>query len=124
MRPARLLEAADLTPALFNHAPCKECDNFLPWLPVIDGHILPASPVETIRQGTHYKVPTIISTMRNETLAFVPTMIEKLGDNEKTYEALMSLVYKSRAGMIKKHYSLVINAMKMTNLLDPFLFIT
>jgi hypothetical protein len=40
--------------------------------------------------------------MRNETLAFLPTLIEKVGDNALAYELLMDALYKDRASAVKE----------------------
>ncbi len=107
---------------------CPDCDNFLPWVPIVDGISVPRSPAATIRLGEHHRVPTIVSTvatltvasylrivvtrvplctltcvqMRNETLAFLPTLIEKVGDNALAYELLMDALYKDRASAVKE----------------------
>lgn len=101
-----LLKLADIAPEyLFNlQNSCPECDNWLPWMPVVDGKTLPMSPVDAIRRGVHNKVPTIVSTTRNETLAFVPTALMKIADNPVAYEEAMSILFKDRAAQIKSHY--------------------
>eukprot|EP00931_Biecheleriopsis_adriatica_P045980 TRINITY_DN26370_c0_g1_i2.p1 TRINITY_DN26370_c0_g1~~TRINITY_DN26370_c0_g1_i2.p1 ORF type:complete len:558 (-),score=62.59 TRINITY_DN26370_c0_g1_i2:104-1756(-) len=106
-RPARALKAADVVPEYLNlEGTCLGCVNFLPWLPLVDGTILPQSPLDTIRSGKHSKVPVIVSTVRNETLAFVPTALLKLADDSRaTYRLAMQLAFKSRAAEIERHYA-------------------
>lgn len=40
--------------------------------PVIDGHVLPAAPLDLIKAGTHNKVPFIVGANANETAPTVP----------------------------------------------------
>jgi carboxylesterase type B len=114
-RPAHVLSLADIVPEYLFHVtgPCPECDNFLPWLPVVDGVSLPRSPPAAIRLGEHHRVPTIVSTMRNETLAFLPTLLEKVGDNELAFELLMNALYKDRAPAVKEHYARAVDTAGM-----------
>jgi len=78
--------------------------NFLPWVPVVDGVSLTANPTDAFKAGTHNKVPAIISTTRNETLAFIPTEIMKLANNPVAYYAAINGAYMSRAKPILTHY--------------------
>lgn len=100
------LQRADIVPEYLFHLrrPCKECDNLLPWLPVVDPATLPATPLETIVRGEHYKVPTVVSSTRNETLAFVPTLLLKLANNQPAFDVVMSELFKDRANQMKRHY--------------------
>jgi carboxylesterase type B len=105
-RPAEELKLADIAPEYIFHlfSPCKDCDNILPWLPVVDGDVLPSSPVEAFRLGTHTKVPTVISTTRNETLAFVPTILREAADSRVGYELAMKVLFRGRSEQVKQHY--------------------
>jgi carboxylesterase type B len=101
------LKLADIGPEYIFHLkkPCDECDNILPWLPVVDGHTLPMSPVKAFQRGNFNQVPTIISTTRNETLAFVPTILREVGDTDLGYELVMKTLFQDRASEMKRHYS-------------------
>lgn len=54
---------------------CPNCVNWLPWLPTVGDTLLPASPIDAFAQGMQMKVPTVISTVRNETDAWIPGII-------------------------------------------------
>lgn len=101
------LKAADIAPEYLFHlfGPCDGCDNILPWLPVVDGKILPQSPVAAFRAGSHNKVPTFISTTRNETLAFTPTILREVADSELAYDLFMRVIFEERAADVRHHYA-------------------
>jgi len=103
---ARELQRADIVPEYLFHfrRPCDECDNLLPWLPVVDPSTLPATPLEAISRGEHYKVPTIVSSTRNETLAFVSTLLLKLANNQPAFDLVMFALFKDRAEQMIRHY--------------------
>jgi len=106
-KPWRLLKLADIAPEYLVHwrRPCPDCDNFLPWLPVVDGRVLPVSPLRAFRAGEHARVPTILSSTRNETLAFTPRLLMRLADNRLAYELLTSVLFKDRAAEVRQHYA-------------------
>lgn len=106
-RSAIELKLADIVPEYIFHLmnPCYECDNILAWLPVVDGKILPMSPVEAFRLGLHNKVPTLISTVRNETLAFVPTLLRTVANNSLGYRLTMKVLFRDRALAVERHYA-------------------
>merc|ERR1712050_34814 len=104
-RPWELLMAADIAPEYIFDLNGKTSLNFLPWVPVVDGQVLTTDPLDAFKAGTHNKVPTIVSTTRNETLAFVPSVIMHLANNPVAYHVAMNSEYKSRAEQIKTHYA-------------------
>lgn len=106
-RPASLLsKAADATGYLFHlSSPCRGCDNFLPWLPVVDGDILPARPLDLIRGGFHAKVPVVLSTTRNESLMFIPGILREVEDRQKAYNLTVDVLFKGHAAEIERHYA-------------------
>lgn len=106
-KPAWELKMADIVPEYLFHlfSPCEGCDNLLAWLPVIDGDVLPMSPVEAFHLGLHSKVPTIVSTTQNETLAFVPTILREVADNNLGYKLAMQVLFRDRASDVKHHYA-------------------
>jgi len=104
-RPWEMLMLADIAPEYIFDLEGKASLNFLPWLPVVDGKTLPATPVDAFKAGTHNKVPTILSTTRNETLAFIPTVVMHLANNQVAYYAAMAGVYMTRAPQIRNHYA-------------------
>lgn len=105
-RPAKELRDVDVVPEYLRHLtrPCPECANLLAWLPIIDPETLPMNPVAAIESGRHHKVPTIISTVTNETLGFLPTIFMKLSNNELTYHELLRLFFDDRALEAAEHY--------------------
>ena len=106
-RPAKELRDVDVLPEYLRHLtrPCPECANLLAWLPIIDPETLPLNPLAAIQQGRHHKVPTLISTVTNETLAFLPSVFMKLGNNELAYHELLRLFFDDRALEAAEHYS-------------------
>jgi len=116
-RPALALKLADVAPEYIFHvlSPCDECDNILAWLPIIDGKTLPMTPLEAFRLGSYNKVPTIISTVRNETLAFVPTLLRRLADNSLGYKLAMKVLFRDRAPEVEQHYSTSPDTTKITD---------
>jgi len=103
--PWKLLMAADIAPDYLFHLNGNSSLNFLPWVPIVDGETLKMTPMHAFKTGTHNKVPTIVSTTRNETLAFVPSIIMYLADFPLAYNALLDAEYKTKAKLIKKHYA-------------------
>lgn len=106
-RPAKALRDVDVVPEYLRHltAPCPECANVLAWLPVIDPQTLPLNPLVAIEKQQHNKVPTIISTVTNETLAFVPSIFMKVGNNRLAYDKVLGLLFDSRAEQVEEFYS-------------------
>lgn len=106
-RPAKALRDVDVVPEYLRHftAPCPECANVLAWLPIIDPQTLPLNPVVAIERKLHNIVPTIISTVTNETLAFVPSIFMKLGNNRLAYDKVLDLLFDDRAGKVAEFYS-------------------
>jgi len=106
-RPASLLnKAADSSGYLFHlTSPCKGCDNFIPWLPVVDGEILPAHPLDLIRGGLHAKVPVVLSTTRNESLMFIPGILHQVEDIERAYKLSMDVIFRGHADEVERHYA-------------------
>ncbi|CAK9118105.1 unnamed protein product [Durusdinium trenchii] len=106
-RPAKALRDVDVVPEYLRHftAPCPECANVLAWLPIIDSETLPMNPLVAIERGLHNRVPTIISTVTNETLAFVPTLLMRMGNNRLSYEKVLAVLFDDRALKIQDHYA-------------------
>ena len=106
-RPAKALRDVDVVPEYLRHftTPCPECANVLAWLPIVDPQTLPLNPVVAIERNLHNKVPTIISTVTNETLAFVPSAFMKLGNNQFAYDHLLGLLFDDRAKKVEAFYS-------------------
>merc|ERR1719291_1425903 len=71
-RPWEALMLADIVPEYLFDLKGNGSLNFLPWVPVVDGVSLTQNPTDAFKSGTYNKVPAIISTTRNETLAFIP----------------------------------------------------
>lgn len=44
---------------------------FLPWTPLVDGHILPQNPFDAFQSGNFNEIPLIIGTVKNDALLFV-----------------------------------------------------
>ena len=105
-RPAKALRDVDVIPEYLRHftAPCPECANVLAWLPIIDSETLPMNPLVAIERGVHNKVPTILSTVTNETLAFVPTLLMKMANNPLSYQEILALLFEDRARQVREHY--------------------
>jgi len=104
-KPVSVLQAADPEYMFRLEGPCDNCDNILPWLPVIDGRTLPQAPIDAFRSGSHNKVPTIISSTSNETLAFPPTILRHAVDNELGFLLMLRTLFHDSATDIRQHYA-------------------
>jgi len=104
-RPWEALMLADIVPEYLFDLKGNGSLNFLPWVPVVDGVSLTENPTDAFKAGVHNKVPTIISTTRNETMAFIPTEILRLLNNPVAYYEAMNGAYMSRARQIRDHYA-------------------
>ncbi|CAJ1439111.1 unnamed protein product [Effrenium voratum] len=105
-RPASALRNVDIVPEYARHltSPCPECANLLVWMPIIDAATLPLNPVVAMERGVHNKVPTILSSVTNETLAFVPSALMRLASNKMAFRKLLQLLFDDRADKVQEHY--------------------
>merc|ERR1711865_414153 len=105
-KPASVLDAAAIATGYVFHlrSDCDECDNFLPWLPVVDGETLPRAPVDMLSDGSHAQVPVVVSSVRNESLAFVPNILQGVTNLGPGYNKLMDFIFKDNAQDIIAHY--------------------
>eukprot|EP00928_Gymnodinium_smaydae_P042373 TRINITY_DN28543_c0_g1_i1.p1 TRINITY_DN28543_c0_g1~~TRINITY_DN28543_c0_g1_i1.p1 ORF type:complete len:558 (-),score=93.12 TRINITY_DN28543_c0_g1_i1:131-1744(-) len=106
-RPALALDAAAVTSGfLFHlHTDCEDCDNLLPWLPVVDGVVIPRSPLDMLRDGEHAKVPVVVSTVRNESWSFLPSILHNITDKEKGYDLAMKALFRDHWQIVRDHYA-------------------
>ena len=105
-RPAKALRDVDVVPEYLKHfTTCPECANALAWLPIIDPETLPLNPLVAIERNVHNKVPTIISAVTNETLAFVPTLLFEAGNNRLAYDEVLRVFFDDRAKLVQDHYT-------------------
>eukprot|EP00927_Polykrikos_kofoidii_P065195 TRINITY_DN60983_c0_g1_i1.p1 TRINITY_DN60983_c0_g1~~TRINITY_DN60983_c0_g1_i1.p1 ORF type:complete len:636 (-),score=78.19 TRINITY_DN60983_c0_g1_i1:121-1974(-) len=97
-------------------AGCPGCAGILPWVPVVDGQILPASPLEIIRSGRYNSVPTVLSSVRNESLLFM-TGIEQvfLKYVGRAYVAATDILFGDRADHVRKFYASAPDTASMGN---------
>ncbi|CAE7357152.1 cryS [Symbiodinium sp. KB8] len=106
-RPAFALRDTDIAPEYLRHltAPWTESANMLAWMPILDAETLPLNPLDAMQQGKYNKVPTILSSVTNETLAFVPTELMRLGNNWPSYHETLRIVFRERADKVAAHYA-------------------
>eukprot|EP00927_Polykrikos_kofoidii_P039844 TRINITY_DN3414_c0_g1_i2.p1 TRINITY_DN3414_c0_g1~~TRINITY_DN3414_c0_g1_i2.p1 ORF type:complete len:549 (+),score=68.54 TRINITY_DN3414_c0_g1_i2:56-1702(+) len=98
--------AAVFSGYLFNlQSACDECDNILPWLPVVDGDIIPRDPLDMLRDGSHAKVPVVVSTVRNESWAFLPGILHGITDMKHGYNLAMHVLFRDNWLDIENHYA-------------------
>jgi len=65
--------------------------DFLPWMPVIDGTLLPGDPLVQMQSGQIHQVPVAMGTVRNETAGFVDFLQPFMGALE--YEFFMAWIF-------------------------------
>lgn len=106
-RKASVLDAAAVASGYLFHlqSACDECDNLLPWTPVVDGVVIPHPPLDMIREGKHARVPVVVSTVRNESLAFVPGILRGIADIKLGYDLAMGVLFRDNAATVKAHYA-------------------
>ncbi|CAE7563190.1 D2, partial [Symbiodinium sp. CCMP2456] len=106
-RPAFALRDTDIAPEYLRHltAPWTESANMLAWMPILDAETLPLNPLDAMQRGKYNKVPTILSSVTNETLAFVPTELMRLGNNWPSYHETLRIVFRERADKVAAHYA-------------------
>jgi acetylcholinesterase/cholinesterase len=78
----------------------------LPWVPTIDGNIVPGNPVATFAKGDILKVPVIMGTVKNETLDFGWELQIGLRFNFTSveYYGLLGVLFGWNAGKIFDKY--------------------
>jgi carboxylesterase type B len=108
-RPWKLIKAADIAPEYIFDLFGNSSLNFLPWMPIVDDETLPLAPLDAFKKGVHNKLPTIISSTRNETIGFIPTLAMKAFKkgplSSMAYSEALSAQYMTRASQIKKSYA-------------------
>lgn len=87
------------------HSSCDNCDNILPWLPVVDGTVIPRPPLEMIESGDHVDVPVVFSSVRNESWAFIPGILQGITNWEHGYNLAMQVMFRDSAEAVKSHYA-------------------
>lgn len=105
-RPTAMLVAASFAQTVFQFGDsCPGCENILPWLPVVDNDVLTQTPMSSIQSGTYDPVPTVLSTVRNETKAFLSDKVRWALNNQLSYSALMSVLFGNNAEDFEDFYA-------------------
>merc|ERR1719277_1758223 len=58
-----------------------------------------------IQKGLHARVPVVLSTVRNESLAFIPGILSEVVDVREAYRLTMDVLFKERAADVERHYA-------------------
>jgi len=78
---------------------------YLPWVPLIDGEIIPGQPLNLILEGKFNRVPTIIGTTKNETTAWTfGDIIKRIPVDELDYELFIKFEFQDNAPTILAMY--------------------
>jgi len=99
--PMEKIRKAMMLPEYVRHifTPCKDCVNWLPWLPTVGGNLIPTAPIDAFEKGLQMKIPTVISSVRNETDAWVPTQLKDL-----PFRVVDALFFKAKSRPIREFY--------------------
>eukprot|EP00929_Paragymnodinium_shiwhaense_P065507 TRINITY_DN32829_c0_g1_i1.p1 TRINITY_DN32829_c0_g1~~TRINITY_DN32829_c0_g1_i1.p1 ORF type:complete len:579 (-),score=121.40 TRINITY_DN32829_c0_g1_i1:141-1877(-) len=105
-RPAFALGLAQSTGELWHAVDqCPHCVNILPWLPVVDGRILEKPPLEVVEAGKSSRVPVVVSSVRNESLAFLPSVIQAASRIPGIYGEVLKVFFKDKAKAVEDFYA-------------------
>jgi len=78
--------------------------DILPWIPTIDGVIIPDQPLNLFKTGAYNKVPTIIGNVANETASFLYGAGAKVPTNLAEYEIFLKVGFTNNSKAIFNIY--------------------
>jgi carboxylesterase type B len=78
----------------------------LPWVPTIDGALVPGNPVATFGRGDIYQVPVMLGCVKNETLSFAWNLQVGLGVNftSAEYYGLLGVLFGWNGIKVSERY--------------------